>query len=211
MPVEKIFGSIADLPANVRSRMAPAEQRVFLRVFNRTFRATNGSQSRKESAAFRAANGVVRNMGKERERERDELVDGQARFEKRIEIEKVDEEQRMVWGWAYLCVDEAGQQVVDHSGDVVSLEDVHKAARDFMLESRTGGAMHDGRIGEVCESLVVTDAVAEELQIASLKRGWFIGLHVEDDEAWAGVKAGKFRAFSIGGTADTEELGDAGA
>lgn len=197
---EKIFGSISDLPSSVRDRLSPAEQRTWLRVFNRTFRQTNGGESRKESAAFRAANGIVRQMGKDRE------LEDETGFEKRVRIEKIDEEQRMVWGWAYVCIDENGQQVVDHSGQIVSLGEIHKAAHGFMRDFRIGGEMHRGDVGSVPESIVVTDAVAAELGMTTRKRGWFIGCHVDDDDAWEGVKAGRYKAFSIGGTADVETL-----
>lgn len=197
--MQKIFSSISDLPASVRRRLSTAEQRTWLRVFNRTFRATSGSEDRKESAAFRAANGVVRNMGKAVE------------FTKRVEIEKTDDEQRMVWGWAYLCIDDAGHQVVDHSGDVVDMGEVQKAAEDFMLSSRVGGVMHKDQGGFVSQSIVVTDEIAAELGLTTRKRGWFIGFKVSDDDAWQKVKDGTLRAFSIGGTANPEAIDDAAA
>lgn len=189
------FASVSELPPSVRSRLDADEQRQFVRIFNRVFEQTQGSAQARESAAFRLANGALRRMRKS--------VD----LEKRVAVEKVDEEQRMVWGWAYVCKDESGSQVVDHSGDVVELEDVHHAAHGFMRDSRQGGVMHEKSGGYVSESLVVTDSVASELGMSTRKRGWFVGFKVTDDAAWEGVKAGKFRAFSIGGTADVEDLG----
>lgn len=199
----KIFGSIAELPPGVRRRLSEIEQRQFRRVFNRVFRQTNGDQAAKEAAAFRFANGAIaRTRNSKRLLQEPEPVE----FAKRIAIEKIDDEQRMVWGWAYLCQDEHGAQVVDHSGQIVELADIHKAAHQFMLDSRVGGQMHDERAGSVAESLVVTDAVAAELGMATRKRGWFIGFHVADQAAWLKVKDGTFQAFSIGGTADVEDL-----
>ena len=196
--LEKIFGSISDLPANVRSRLNPSEQRVFVRVFNRTFRATNGTRSRKEGAAFRAATGIVRNMGK------------RASFEARVEIEKIDDEKRIVWGWAYVCED-AGEGVVDHSGDVAEAAEIEKAAHGFVLDSRRGTVMHEEPAGEIVDSVFFSKAVQTALAIELGKIGWFVGFRVDDDAAWEGVKSGKFRAFSIGGTADTEAIDDGGA
>lgn len=190
------FASISELPPSVRNRLNPAEQRQWLRVFNSVFAETGGSEADKESAAFRFANGVLRR------RQNAKSID----LEKRVVVEKVDEEQRMVWGWAYVCKDEAGSQVVDHSGDIVELETVHAAAHGFMRDSRQGGVMHEKVGGYVSESIVVTDAVAEELGMSTRKRGWFVGFKVTEDAAWEGVKAGKFRAFSIGGTAEVEDL-----
>ena len=145
-------------------------------------------------AAFRAANGVVRNMGKTHD------------FTKRVAIYKTDDEQRMVWGWAYLCVDANGDQVVDHSGQIVAMDDIQKAAEGFMMESRVGGQNHEGTAGFVCQSIVVTDELASELGLTTQKRGWLIGFKVTDDEAWEGVKSGKFKMFSIGGSAQVETL-----
>lgn len=196
--LEKIFDSISDLPANVRSRLNPSEQRVFRRVFNQTFRRTNGSTRVKEGAAFRAANGIVRNMGK------------RASFEARVEIEKIDDEKRIVWGWAYVCED-GGEGVVDHSGDVAEAAEVEKAAHSFNLDSRHGTVMHDEDGGQIVDSIFFSKAVQTALGIDLGKIGWFIGYRVDDDAAWAGVKSGKFKAFSIGGTADTEDLDDGGA
>lgn len=192
------YNSITALPDSVRNRLSEKEQRVWLRVFNRTFRTVEGDDKKRESAAFRAANGFVRNMDMKKD----------AVFSKLVDVEKVDEEQRMVWGWAYACTDEAGQQVVDHSGDVVELGDIQKAAEDFMLESRVGNVMHGEQGGFICQSVVITDEVAKELGITMLKRGWFIGFKVTDDDAWEKVKAGKLKAFSIGGSAQTEEVAD---
>ena len=197
--MQKIFASIADLPASVRARLSEAEQRQWREVFNSVFENTQGNQAAKESAAFRFANGVIARGRRSSHKRRGD-------FEKHVRIEKIDDEQRMVWGWAYLCVDEQGAQVVDHSGDVIEMAEIHKAAHDFMQESRIGGEMHVSEAGVVPESIVVTDAVADELRMTTMKRGWFIGYHVDDDDAWDGVKSGRYQAFSIGGTADVEDL-----
>lgn len=199
--MRKIFDSIADLPASVRRRLSEPEQRQWRSVFNSVFRMTQGNQSAKESAAFRFANGAIA-----RARRSSSHKDRPMDFDKHVAIEKVDEEQRMVWGWAYVCQDENGQQVVDHSGQIVELAEIHKAAHEFMQESRLGGEMHAGEAGSVPESIVVTDAVAQELGITSRKRGWFIGYHVDDDAAWEGVKSGRYQAFSIGGSATVEAI-----
>lgn len=193
------YATVSDLPDSVRNRLNATERRTWLRVFNRTYRQTSGSDSKRESAAFRAANAVIRNMGMKKG------------FTKRIDVEKVDDEQRMVWGWAYVCQDENGEQVVDHSGEAVELSTIQKAAENFILQSRRGGVMHRTKAGFVCQSIVVTDEIAKALGITSRKRGWFIGFKVTDDETWEKVKTGKLRAFSIGGNAAVEEVGDAAA
>ena len=194
--MQKIFDSISELPDSVRDRLTTAQQRQWLRVWNSVFRrrrADGVSIETAEAAAFTQANGVVKFR---------EPID----FVKRVEIEKADEEQQMVWGWAYVCQDDAGQQVVDHSGDVVLIEDIQKAAEEFMLSSRVGGVMHKDQAGFVAQSIVVTDDLARELGFTTRKRGWLIGFKVTDPDTWEGVKSGKFKSFSIGGTANPEEI-----
>lgn len=194
--MEKIFDSIGDLPANVRRRLSARQQRVFRRVFNSAFRRTEGSQADKEASAFAQANAMAGRMAKA--------------FVKIVPIEKIEEEKRIVWGWAYVCEDRDGV-VVDHSGDVVDAEEVEKAAHSFVLDSRVGSAMHDGPVGEIVDSVFFSKHVQEALDIDLGKIGWFVGFRVADDAAWEGVKSGKFKAFSIGGNAQTEDIDDASA
>ena len=66
--------------------------------------------------------------------------------------------------------------------------------------------MHKDQGGFVSQSIVVTDEIAKELGLTTQKRGWFIGFKVSNDDAWAKVKDGTFRAFSIGGTAVSEAI-----
>lgn len=195
------FASISELPDSVRDRLTTAQQRQWLRVWNSVFdreREEGASVADAEGAAFRQANGVVKGRP---------VMD----FTKRVEIEKTDEEQQMVWGWAYLTQDDAGHQVVDHGGDVITIDDIQKAAEDFIMESRVGGVMHEEVAGFVSQSIVVTDELARELGLTTRKRGWLIGFKVTDPDAWEAVKAGKLRAFSIGGTANPEEIDGAAA
>ncbi len=190
----KIFDSIGDLPANVRDRLSVADQRIWLRVFNDVFERTDGSESDKEAAAFRAANGAVKKMRRT----------GKT-FERLVPITKIELEKQIVWGWAYVS-EENGAQVIDHGGDVAESEVVEKAAHGFVRDSRVGGVLHQDEAGEIVDSLFFSKAVQEALGIDLHKVGWFIGFHVTDPEAWAGVKDGTYQAFSIGGDAAVEEI-----
>lgn len=126
-------------------------------------------------------------------------------FERLVPITKIEPEKQIVWGWAYVS-EENGQQVVDHSGDIADAETVEKAAHGFVRDSRVGGVLHKDEAGEIVDSLFFSKAVQDALGIDLHKVGWFIGFHVTDPDAWAGVKDGTFTAFSIAGSADTEEL-----
>lgn len=127
-------------------------------------------------------------------------------FEHVLEFEKIEPEQRIAWGWAYVC-EEDGHQVIDHSGDIMDAADVQKAAHGFVCDSRTGRLMHEGEpIGHVVDSIFFSKALQEALGIHLGKVGWFLGIRVDDDAAWAGIKDGTYPALSIGGSADAVAL-----
>jgi hypothetical protein len=119
---------------------------------------------------------------------------------------KADNEGRYVRGWASV-VSKDGQPVEDWQGDVIHIEDLRKAAHQFISDTRVAKAMHNGSpIGEVVESLIIDDEVAKSLGIADDKRGWFVGMHVHSPEIQARVKSGELSAFSIGGRGVRREI-----
>lgn len=122
-------------------------------------------------------------------------------------ISKVNEEQRLVAGWASV-VEENGKAVVDWQGDVISVEEIQKAAHGFMVDSRASLEMHKGSpVAMVVESLVFTNDIQKSLGVDLQKQGWFIVVKVLSDEVWAKVKSGELKAFSIGGfSADKQEI-----
>jgi hypothetical protein len=118
---------------------------------------------------------------------------------------KVDDEQRIVYGWASV-VTEDGAPVVDSQGDVIEPIEMEKMANDFMLDVRTAKAMHAGdKIGEVIHSLPLTDALTKALGLQSDMEGWIVGVKIHSDEVWESVKSGEFAGFSIGGKAASRE------
>lgn len=122
-------------------------------------------------------------------------------YEARASIMKVDDEQRMVWGWASV-ISEKGNPVFDTQGDYISPEVLMKAANDFMLDVRVAKAMHDGdKVGEVVHSFPLTKELGDALGVSSDNEGWIVAMKIHDDGVWAKVKSGEFSAFSIGGEA----------
>jgi hypothetical protein len=120
-------------------------------------------------------------------------------------IIKMDDEQRVVYGWASV-VTEDDQPVVDTQGDVISPSEMEKMANDFMLDVRKAKAMHEGgQIGEVIHSMPLTKELMKAFDIFSDREGWLIGMKVHDDETWSDMKKGKFQGLSIGGTAGSRE------
>lgn len=141
-----------------------------------------------------------------------ERVAKRATSQVRVPIAKTDEEQRLVFGFAKMAEDpdNRGYYLVDSQGDLVSPEEVEKAAYAYVETSRESGAMHQGEVtGPVVESVVFTPEKLEAMGLApdAVPTGaWWVGYRVEDDDAWDGVKKGRYTAFSIEGSAVREEV-----
>jgi len=121
------------------------------------------------------------------------------------QILKVDEEQRIIYGWASV-ITEKGETVVDRQGDVIEADTLVKAVNEFMEHVRIGKTMHEGEAtGQVIHSLPVTKEICDALGIQCDREGWVVAYKVYDDEVWKRVKSGELRAFSIGGRAVKED------
>ncbi|UCC71363.1 MAG: hypothetical protein JSV86_13325, partial [Gemmatimonadota bacterium] len=123
-----------------------------------------------------------------------------------FDVAKVDEDQRLVFGWASIIENDDGTPLVDLQGDIITPDALEKAAYRFVLDSRKAGEMHqrtDG-IGRLVESFVLTPEKAAALGIDK-RSGWWVGFKIDDDSTWAEVKKGSFRMFSIGGKAIREQ------
>ena len=123
-------------------------------------------------------------------------------------ILKRDDEERVVYGWAYVSTVD-GKLSKDRSGEVVRPETIVKSATRFMLDVRASKFMHMGDpVGVVVHSLPVTDEIAKALGIQTDRQGWIVGIKVFQDEVWEMVKSGALSAFSIGGRAKKERVND---
>jgi len=135
------------------------------------------------------------------------------KWQKTISIEKIDQEQQLVFGWLYVCKTQDGDKVVDHSGETIAIDELEKATYNFALKSRQAGQMHErigiGRLVEVC---VFTPEKREAMRIPEgiVPDGAWVGFKIDDPEAWEGVKSGRFKMFSLGGKAIRRELEDQG-
>lgn len=125
---------------------------------------------------------------------------------------KVDEDKRLVTGWASV-VTENGNQLVDRQGDVMKIDNLRDVVHQFVLTSRTGGVMHQTdasgnvvKIGEIVDSFIFDDDLQQALGVNFGKTGWLATIKVLDDATWARVKSGELTAFSIGGTGQREEI-----
>jgi hypothetical protein len=121
-------------------------------------------------------------------------------------ITKVDEEERIVYGYASV-VTHKGKLIVDRQGDMIEPETMEKAATEFMLGARNGLTMHKGEpTTTIVHSMPFTKQIQESFDMTSDYEGWMIAVKVHDDETWARVKSGEFTGFSIGGQAVKEEI-----
>lgn len=111
----------------------------------------------------------------------------------RTNVLKTDGAQRIVYGVVMR------PDFVDAHQDTASPEDVEQAAHWWLENSRTLGLRHNGLlVGVVLESYIAqTDFT---LGAGEVKKGdWVLVIRIDDLEVWAGIEAGTYNAFSIGG------------
>lgn len=121
------------------------------------------------------------------------------------EFSKVDTDKRQVFGWASI-VELNGEPVVDMQGDYIEIDEVEKAAYDYVVKSRKGGNQHQREgdqplhVSDMIESFVVTPEKIEKMGLPTeTPKGWWCGYQINDDETWKAVKEGKLTSFSIHG------------
>jgi hypothetical protein len=108
-------------------------------------------------------------------------------FQVFLPIEKVDEEKRMVWGYA-------STPTKDLQGEVVTLDAIKSALPDYM-QWRNIREMHTPSAVGVAKEAHVDD------------NGLYIGAKIVDDDAWKKCKEQVYKGFSIGGS-KLEKVGD---
>ena len=109
-------------------------------------------------------------------------------------IFKADAEKRLVFG----VVSEP--LTVDAQGDVLSEGEIEQFAHKFLVKIRE---FRDRHTRKKVEADIVESWIAKadfEWMGQIVKKGsWIVGVHVLDDEIWGKIKAGFYKAFSIGG------------
>lgn len=115
---------------------------------------------------------------------------------------------KFVRGWASV-VSEGGKPVEDYEGDVISIDEIRKAAHGFVTSARVAKAMHAGKqAGEVVESVIIDDAFAKAMGITDPRRGWWIGMRIDSPDIQKQVRDGVLKCFSIGGKGRRREIKD---
>ena len=129
----------------------------------------------------------------------------------RFNIMKSDDEKKQVFGWSYVSISTEGETMVDHSGDITEIDEIEKAAYNFVKLYRDGSDNHErGGVATMIESIVFTKEKTSSLGIPEgiLPEGWFIGFEVHDDSVWEKVKSGEYNMLSIEGTAEKVPVED---
>lgn len=119
---------------------------------------------------------------------------------------KVDDEQGLVYGWAYVSTED-GKLLVDTQGDSIEPIEMEKMATDFMLNSRNAKVMHKGEnVGQFVHSFPLTNDIMKAFDIYSDREGWIVAMKPNDENVMKAYKSGEYSGFSIGGKAgDVEE------
>ena len=121
-------------------------------------------------------------------------------------IAKMDDDKRLVFGWASISFTADGEQLEDLQHDIINPEDLEEAVYEYVLNFRDTGEEHRPHLrkkGKLVESCVFTAEKQRAMGLPEgiLPVGWWIGFKIEDDEAWEKVKNGTYRMFSIEGKA----------
>lgn len=128
-----------------------------------------------------------------------------------LRIKKSNEDKKQVFGWANVAVRADGTILEDLQHDVVTPEELEKAAYEHVLSFRSTGERHDPLLrqkGKMIESIVFTKEKLEAMNIpeGTLPYGWWVGYQIDDDTTWAKIKKGEYNMFSIEGTAERQTV-----
>jgi hypothetical protein len=122
---------------------------------------------------------------------------------------KVDDEQGLVYGWAYVSTED-GKLLVDSQGDSIEPIEMEKMATDFMLNSRNAKVMHKGdNVGQFVHSFPMTNDIMKAFDIYSDREGWIVAMKPATEDVMKAYKSGEYTGFSIGGKAGDVEDYDA--
>ncbi len=129
------------------------------------------------------------------------------------DIVKIDEEQGRVYGWAYVF-SKNGEQVQDHSGDIVDSPESRSALEEsfvgYVKNHRTGDLDHQTfGVSRLIEAAFITVDKAESMGLTTEKEGLWVGYEFNRDtsEGWQAWETAKTRgSFSIVGRGRREPI-----
>lgn len=127
-----------------------------------------------------------------------------------IELKVVDEEQRIVVGYALIPDKEIYRKVKDTEFNIIfSKETVRLTSELYMKQLNLNNVTvdHTKKIqgASVIESWITEDEKHDKVNLYGLKPilgGWVVKMKIYNDEEWKSVKDGKYKGFSIEGKFD---------
>jgi len=190
-----------DLPETLRNGLSAEQQTMVRGLFN----ALVYEQNMTPLEASQMATQMLQTSGM--------VYDGKWNVVKNQRIDgvitKVDDDKRLVCGWASIIKDTEGKVLLDRQNDFIDDEnELEKSAYTYVLHSRDGGEMHIRKgVSTMVESVVLTKEKQEALGIpeGTVPIGWWIGFKVNDDRVWSEVKKGGYSGFSVHGTGQRKE------
>lgn len=205
------YAANTDLPQMIQDTLPAEAQSVWRTIFNAA-----SKQYKAESRIIATAWAGLKTAGWDKD-EKGNWTKVEKSFLLNVPITKIDLDKRQVFGWANVSQDwvlnpdgtTVLKQIVDHQEDLVDPDDLELMAYRFTKMYRDGGVMHIQKQSAIMiESMVFTIEKQQALHIPAgvVPVGWWIGFEVSDNTAWEGVKNGTYKAFSIEGTAQRENV-----
>jgi hypothetical protein len=122
-----------------------------------------------------------------------------------VDIAKVDKMQHIVFGWGSVT-SVNGVEYIDKQEDIITELELESAVYDFM-KSPMHDEMHESLVptSVFVESIIVTDeklsVMFPEQPLPIGKRGWWVGIKINNEGIFAKHLSGEYTGFSITGTA----------
>lgn len=155
---------------------------------------------------------MTQKTGEKLELSKEDLSDIEDRPVVKFEPMIKDNEQHLLFGWAYVAKDKDGKQLVDHSGEFIkeeNFEDLENATYLFNIAYRDADIRHDCVAkGQLVESIVMTKEKQKAMGIPEgiVPLGVWMGYFFEKDEDWNEISKMESPMFSLYGSAIKEEV-----
>jgi hypothetical protein len=130
-------------------------------------------------------------------------------------IVKIDPGRRMFFGWSYV-VEKDGDQVTDHSGDVIdtpeAIDAMESAFYKYVLESRAGDDGHsEFGVAKLVEQVVFTKEKIEQMGLdPATPVGVWSGYYAPEtelgDRLLESIQSGRYKSLSIVGRGRREPI-----
>lgn len=169
------------------------------------FRPTGRRRSKPKPAVHKSERRVIEEEILDAGEVLDEISKAEVDLTIFTEFSKRNDDKHEVFGWASV-VELNGQPVEDRQGDIITPDELERAAYSYVQKSRVGGHQHrrDGdspfHASDMIESLVLTKEKVEKMGLPpTTPLGWWVGYKVHDEDTWSAIKKGDLTGFSIHG------------